>query len=312
MATPTITSVTPSTGITRGGYLVTIGGTDFDTNVDFSATPTTPNGARMTVEFDGRLATDVRVVSSTALTCIVPRGDLADALNTFAVDVVVTNLDEIALPPSATLVAGFTYNRPNLTDETHLANVVRVLMQRMKQQIVANVALHTHTDFDLVTGDLTNRVEPAKLPVVVLVGPTLEPHTVTNYNAKILTINGSPTPTDFTKHNRAKAVDLEFEVRLMSSSKKELLNLLHHAVMFVHRNGLLDGIPIDPSSPGLGTVEYGLMIVDEFSAADRPSRANVREASGTWRVEGVLLESGDLIEAAPVIDTTDLQTVPIT
>lgn len=300
MAAPTVTAVTPNTGLSRGGALVTITGTDFDA----SSTPQT-GPATVTVDFGGRLATDVRVTSSTSLTCLFPRGDLPELANLLTVDVTVTNADQ-AVPNSGTLAAAFTYRRPDLTAETHLLAIVRALLQRMKQQIIANVSISTHSDWDLRTSDLLNRVEPAALPAVVLLGPALLLEGVVNYNDPVLEFQGAPTPTSFTRHDRVRSLDLDFEVRLMSASKFELLNLIQHAVNFVWRTGVLDSVPKDPLLPGAGSVDYPLRIVEEFSAVDRPSRANVREAVGRWRIEGALLGTNDLIESAPVIDVTDL------
>lgn len=308
MPAPTVTSVTPSSGLARGGSLVTIAGTGFDASSDLDT-----GAADVGVTFDGRAATDVRVQSTTSLTCIVPRGDLLTKKiepETLSVDVVVTN-EEQSIPNAGTLVAGYTYRRPDLTDETHLAGAVRALLQRLKQQVLKNVALTTHTDWDEETADLLNRAQLARLPAIVLLGPSLEPHRVTNYNDPTRTFAGSPDPTSFTTHQPPLAVDLEFEVHLQSGSRIELLNLIHHAVIFVHRNGLLDSVPKEPSNPGAGSVEYGLMIVDDFAAADRSSRSNVHESIGRWRIEGVLLESGDLLEQGPTIDVTELATEQI-
>lgn len=302
MAAPTVSGVSPATGLARGGSLVTITGTDFDASSDEAT-----GAAEVSVTFGGRPATDVRVLSDTSLTCIVPRGDLLtgkDDPETLSVDIVVTNEEQVA-PNSGTLVNGYAYRRPDLTDETHLAGAVRALLQRLKQQIIKNVALTTHTDWDEETSDLLNRTQLARLPAIVLIGPTLEPHRVTNYNERTRVYTGDPA-TSYASYDRPLSVDLEFEVHLLSASKIELLNLIHHAVIFMHRNGLLDSVPKDPSSPGAGSVEYGLMIVEDFAAADRPSRANVRESIGRWRIEGVLLESGDLLEQGPTIDVTEL------
>lgn len=293
MAAPTVTAVAPTSGLSRRGGLVTVTGTDFET---------TPG--EVTVAFGPRLAFDVRVTSDTSLTCIAPIGAILDDANTLVVDVTVTNLSG-PNAGSGTLVDAYTYRRPDLTVETHLSAVVRKLIQRAKQQILANVSQMTHTDWQFTTSDPLQRVEPADLPALVLIGPDLDPHQVTNYNDKTLTMIGDPA-SDYTKHHPPRAVSLEFEVRLQSASNVELLNLIQHATMFVHRTGLLEGIPRDPLIPGAGTVDYPLVLVEDFAVVSRPSRANVRESVGRWRVEGVLLEAGDLLEAAPTIDVAEL------
>jgi len=88
LASPTVTSLTPSEGSAAGGFSVTITGTNF------SAVPT--------VTFGGTAATGVAFASSTSLLVTVP----AHAAG--MVDVVVTNPDG----QSDTLSNGFTYVAP--------------------------------------------------------------------------------------------------------------------------------------------------------------------------------------------------------
>lgn len=84
-APPTLTSVSPATGVATGGTALTLTGTDFVT------------GATVTV--GGVAATSVVFVNSTSLTCVSPAGPLG------AADVVVTNPDT----QTGTLAAGFAY-----------------------------------------------------------------------------------------------------------------------------------------------------------------------------------------------------------
>jgi hypothetical protein len=93
-AGPTISNVSPATGPTTGGTLVTITGTNFQTGA--------------TVTFGARAATDANVVSATSITAHTPLGPVSQQL---AVDVVVTNPDTT----KATATGGFTYTVPALT-----------------------------------------------------------------------------------------------------------------------------------------------------------------------------------------------------
>lgn len=88
IAAPTVTSATPSSGLTSGGTVITVAGTNF------------VNGA--TVRIGGVSATGVTFVSSTALTATTPAGSVG------AKDILVTNPDG----QSATRTAGFTYLSP--------------------------------------------------------------------------------------------------------------------------------------------------------------------------------------------------------
>jgi hypothetical protein len=84
---PSVTSVSPASGTTSGGFAVTLAGANFATN------------GTVTVTFGGTAATNVTVVGGTSLIAIAP----AHAAGT--VSVVVTNPDGQA----GTLVNGFTY-----------------------------------------------------------------------------------------------------------------------------------------------------------------------------------------------------------
>jgi hypothetical protein len=100
---PSISGVSPSTGPTTGGTLVTISGANFQ------------SGA--TVTFGALPATDVTVVSATSITAHTPLGPATQQL---AVDVVVTNPDS----KSATAHPGFTYTVPPLTVVSVTPNIV--------------------------------------------------------------------------------------------------------------------------------------------------------------------------------------------
>lgn len=94
-ASPAVTSISPATGPTDGGELVTITGTGFE------------DGA--TVMIGGADCLQVTTVSTTQLTCTTPAGSAGPA------DVVVTNFDSL----SGLLANGYTYTtrevRPSFT-----------------------------------------------------------------------------------------------------------------------------------------------------------------------------------------------------
>src|SRR5438128_856056 len=85
---PTVSAISPSSGMSSGGTAVTVTGTGF--------------AAGATVSLGGTAATNVTVVSSTSLT------DPTAAHAAGAVDVVVTNSDG----QSGTLTGGYTYTNP--------------------------------------------------------------------------------------------------------------------------------------------------------------------------------------------------------
>ncbi|MBI3652031.1 MAG: IPT/TIG domain-containing protein [Acidobacteria bacterium] len=91
---PTITAITPNNGLTTGGTLVTLSGTDFN------------YGA--TVQIGGTLATTITVINPTTITARTPSHSAG------AMDVAVTNYQG----PTVTLTGGFTYTPPSATAPT--------------------------------------------------------------------------------------------------------------------------------------------------------------------------------------------------
>jgi len=124
----------------------------------------------------------------------------------------------------------------------------------------------------------------------------------------VLLPDGDPEPTDYELHRQVRQVNLTYTVRLLTRSTKEMGNLIKACYDFLERNHYLEDIPRDPLTPAAGVVRYPLEIVDDFAVVTAPSRANVREAVGSWLIEGVLLETGDIVESAPTLDTIDVTT----
>lgn len=309
MPTPTVQSVTPKTGKTGGGSLVTIIGTDFD--VPTGSVPVTPT--EVTVEFGaGQFATNVRVISRNKITCLPPAADIPVEPTTLvpvpptalAVDVIVTNVDPGPDAGFGALVDGFTYRRPDTTVQSHLTTVHKTLLKRMMQQIILNVVNTTQTDYDNQVQDLENRPERAKLPSITIIGPNIPPHRTVNYNdTTLVRTPAGATPTDYERRRKVAAIHMEYDVRVLTNSKAELLNLLQELIAFQQRNEYLEVLR-DPLNDLGGMVRYPLQWTVPFAIADRASRADVREAVASWRVEGVLLESGDILEAAKTVDTS--------
>src|SRR5690349_598295 len=147
MPPPSILRVSPSSGPTSGSLLIEIVGAGFQL-------PTLEAGdglaatSSVAVLVGPRPAREVRVLAADRLTCIVPAGDAG------AVDVVVQNLDASGEPiPGEQAIApdAFVYVRPSLTSEADLTRLVRTLLHELKRQVLDNVVLTVHTDFDANT-----------------------------------------------------------------------------------------------------------------------------------------------------------------
>jgi hypothetical protein len=303
---PTVTGVTPSTGLSGGGSIVTVSGTNFDAAVGANPAP------NVTVMFGTLFASDVRVLSATDLTCIPPRGIIGIDADTTDVTVTVENVDAGPNQGTGSLSNAFTYNRPDLTVQQHLTKVQRTFIALLQNQVLANVAPMTHSDWADADAAILKRPALARLPAIQLLGPVLSPQRVCNYNEATLELlpTGDPAPTDFRRYDQVRSVDLEFDLRVLSTRKSELSNLIQHLVGFTQRNEFIY-VDKDPLLPSAGTVRYPLLIVQDFRVEDRPSRSNVREAVASWRIEGVILENGDVVEESKTVDTSVVTTEQI-
>jgi hypothetical protein len=194
----------------RRGLLVEISDAGFQLPAPNASGPTTPPPPTVRVLVGDRLASDVRVFAADRLTCIIPAGVPGGA------DVIVENLDAAGTPipgEQAVAIDAITYVRPPLTVEADLTRMVRVLLQQLKREVLANVVLTVHTDFDRELGEL-HLAQVAQLPGLVLLGrtwprtgssrstsgPRYRPTPVSSPSAAFRTPSTSPYPPSSTCH----------------------------------------------------------------------------------------------------------------
>ncbi len=276
MSIPSIASLSPSAGPTAGNLLVEVLGAGFQLP---AGTPA------VGVLVGGRPAREVRVVSSQQLTCIVPPGDAGP------VDVVVQNLDTAGAPiPGEEAVApgAFTYVPQPLAVETDLTRLVRALLQELKRQVLDNVVLTVHTDFDAGIGAELHLAQIARLPGLVMVGPELAEDRFFSLNQLPEVSTG---PEQFAQRRVPYTVDLGFTVVGVSDHTTELLNLMAATQLFFHRNPYLE-LDRDPDDPNAGRVRYEMAVArdGDLKVTSQPNESNVRSFSGRFVVRGFDLE----------------------
>lgn len=292
MAVPTITSIAPAIGHTRGRLLVEILGSGFQTWVipPPSGAPTPDAWSTVEVLFGGALGTEVAVVSATRLFVRAPPSPLGGVKPNFGegtVDVIVRNVDEdgdVIGSETVTAVAAFEYRRQQLAAESDLARLVRTLLQEMKRQIIPNVSATTHSDYDLETADLLDVVDVAELPAVVIFGPNIQEN-------RFFSLNGSITRQlsngEYETRPAPDTDDLMFTFVAVSDQKLEALNLQSSVREFFANNKWLT-MPRDPADLALGTVKYDMQL-DAAGIGFTPSgdgKSNLRSFSGSFVVRG--------------------------
>lgn len=306
MAVPTIVSVTPGEGHSGGKTLVEITGTDFQLYPAPPPTgPTTPAlFPPMRVLFGGRPASAIAVVSSTQLYCLTPFGDEAPVraagpggdpvgpvLSYGAVDVQLDNLDTAGVPiagETVTSTAAYTFRRPDLSVESVLSRVVRMILRELKRQIIPNVNFATHTDYDATTGDMLNLAYVEELPALILSQVEIPE------NRGEFAMAPGEFPADagrFISRRPPVVVDVNMILVGVSNDPIELLNLMQACRVFFQKNPYLY-VDRDALDPTKGTVRFPMMF--SFSGPVSVSRqgdnTNVQSFAGPIKIVGVLLE----------------------
>lgn len=316
MAVPTITSVSPNSGLTRGGNLVHVNGTNF------RLPPTPPEGElqgnqprTVSVKFEGVDSPWAYAATETEIYAIVPqyKGPTAVAYP-LALDVRVANLDddenEIA-GENATLVEGYDYTRPSLATEPYLQRVIRELLILFKRHVIDNVSYTASRDAPSPTLDDT-RLQTST-PSIELIGPRAIIDRFRSVNQEAIEEDGY----DFSKRKHPVTTDLEFDVRLNATGVRQL-HALTQSVMLFLRDVLFVRVldnPLDDLENPTGTYkDYELDLVWDF-AFDQNTEANVSdlyESTSVIAIRGVHIdtESGTIIEEGRAI--TENNGLPIT
>lgn len=306
MAVPTVTSITPNVGPTGGRTLVRIKGTGFQLPpppAPMRAGQTTPSpNPSVEVLFGVRKAREVRVLSSELLHVVSPISDPG------AFGVTVRNLkqDGTVVPGETVTVAnGYTFGRPDTarkpSDEVTLQRVVRHLLRELKRQVIENVELTTHTDYDDSPSG-ANVAALASLPGLVLAGPRLIENRLksTNQARRKTQASGSDL-----KLYPPRTYDLEFTLIGVDELQGPMLALMHECTMFFTRNIVLN-VPVSAAQPLGEQVEYDMDLTADghFASIGSPGNSNIRAFSGTFRVQGVDFDDDDMaaLEAFPVSD----------
>lgn len=295
MAVPTIASVVPASGPTRGQRIVKIAGTNFQLRPAPPATGKTTGSIKEAVQvlFGTEPAAKVYVLSSSLIHAVTPAHDPG----TFGVTVRNVDQDGVLVGAETVTAAGaYTFARPDFNrqgvDESVLARVVRAFLREMKRQLVENVELAVHTDYD-DTIDSANVAMLAAVPGIVLAGPFLRENRLYTSNQPPVIEKGS----DMYLARRGRVVDLEFNVTGVNDLMQPTLNFQQEVVGFFEGNKNLR-VLADPTVPG-EYVEFEMKITKDFAAlpsGSKENNSNIYAFNGTISIVGVELPDDDMAE----------------
>lgn len=287
MAVPIVSSVTPPTGPAGGGDLVRVTGAGF--------------AAQVQVRFGGQsaLVLAVRTEASTSIADVrTPPREVG------LVDVELVNLDAAGTPIAgevASLVGAYRYARTTVAREADLTRVVRQLLRELKRQVLANVSATVSVDYDDTVIDGLNVVALAKVPSLVLSGPTLRPNRFYSANVSHEDVVSGTSGPEVVRRKPPYTVDLVFTLTATSERTAELFNLMAAVATFLNRNRWLE-LPRDPADATRGVVRWEMDPDGEFRT-QLHGKDDVRAFTSGFLLRGFDVDEGLPLDVTrPVIE----------
>lgn len=300
MVAPTITTLTPAVGLTRGETFVSIVGTDFNDEASLGT---------VAVFFDNVEASEVGVVSSTRLICLTPRSTRVEPA---AVDVRVENVPAAGPVEPTTAVDAFTYHRPKIetlrdhsTDDPVLI-VNRQLVSDLRRFVLANIHHDMHSEYvDALSAAAQEEVQ-ASAPHLKLLGPNIQEDPFYAVRDKQNT-QISPVPGTFERFGPPITVKLTYSYVGVGRTKGETLNLWGALTDWIKNTPFLE-VPVDGVDKANGIVEFELAAIweDRADIRSQSTREAVFQFSGSMVIRGVHTSLNKIGEGA---DTLDVPTI---
>lgn len=182
------------------------------------------------------------------------------------VDVELSNLDAAGDPvpgESVVLAGGYRFSRPTVAREADLTRVIRQLLRELKRQVLGNVSATVSVDYDDTTLDGLNVIAMAKVPALVLSGPTLRTNRFYSANVAHEDVVGGVSGPELVRRKPPYTVDLVFTLTAASERTAELFNLMAAVATFLNRNRWIE-LQRNPSDAACGTVRWELDADGEF------------------------------------------------
>ncbi len=308
MAVPTISSVTPTEGPTGGEIIVEIAGTNFRLPDPPVATGPVPVPEFTTVEilFGTVAATRSAALSATLAIARLPIHDPE------LVDVTIRNLDNDGDPiagETVTSADAFTFERPQIAggveSDGRIQNVVKRFVLELRRQIIEEVVHTWNVDWTDTPDDVLRETRIAKLPAILLIGPTGQLNRFFRSSAR----RRIQESEELVKLRLpALTMDLEFDVGVVANHTGQALRLLELVAQFSNRNPWLT-CDRDPTDPSAGTIRYELDLTSAPNFERRANASNVRDAILTFVVRGVDVGLIPGVSDDLVVDHTRVLTV---
>ena len=118
------------------------------------------------------------------------------------------------------MLAGGTASRPTVAREADLTRVIRQLLRELKRQVLGNVSATVSVDYDDTTLDGLNVIAMAKVPSLVLSGPTLRPNRFYSANVAHEDVVGGVSGPELVRRKPPYTVDLVFTLTAASGADR--------------------------------------------------------------------------------------------
>ena len=311
MAVPTISSVTPAAGLTKGGNLVVIEGTNF------RLPPTPPPGntsgepaqVTVSVKFGNEESAWAHAITTEKIHAIVPPwpGPWSIALPE-SLDVRVANLDDDGLEiagENVTSLDAYSVDRPSLQEETDWLRVNKELIAHLRPHLLTEVWLGAQGDFDDTPSDGLNEPKEARLPKLILQGPDTNEdrlYALERMEAEEDSVLG---PDYYTRRKPPRTVMAVYDVTGFADTSRALF-ALGQAFSLLFRDHQWLKVPRDPSDPSRGTADYEIEIPFDGQPTyeTAPELDNLRTFSAVVSIRGVDIDEteGLVIERGRTVD----------
>lgn len=292
MAVPTVTTVDPSSGSTRGLNIVKIEGSGFRL-----PDPPDPVGEinedqpkTVSVQFEGQESEWAYSASDSLILARVPqyRGPY-DVSFPVSLDVRVANLDNSGaeIPGErATLTDGYDVERPSLVHASHLQRVLGAVIELFRRHVTENTHYTTSRDYSLTPA--LQKTMRASGPLVQLTGPRLVLNRFRSLNREDYEGVGTD---EWIRTKPPVTVDVQIGVNFWANQFQHLHGLVQAYLLF-HRDIHAVRIDIDPADPSAGTRDYEFALPwTSYPDVDtEPSADDLISAVARSEVRGVQID----------------------
>ena len=135
---------------------------------------------------------------------------------------------------SVLLAGAYRFARATVAREAELTRIIRQLLRELKRQVLANVSATVSVDYDDTVIDGLNVIAMAKVPSLVLSGPTLRPNRFYSANVPHEDVVAGSSGPELVRRKPPYTVDLVFTLTAASERTAELFNSLNVCAGLVH------------------------------------------------------------------------------